>query len=250
MHTLLAQSSPVLFLVIAGFCLGALAIGLSFLNIASRLFKGMPGQVPTPAFMGVVSMAWALSMGFAASDVWSLDARADSAATAERSAVMRLIGVSDESALNLPAMNEAVRNYADLARTTEWQETLNRVPNPLVDDALQEIRIGIVDMVKRGIASPLVSKAVNDFDELQDARNERLAIGQTAVDLTKWYLVLCLTVMAMITIAMVHAEVPKAGRNALAIFSVVVCVCLWILAMHTNPYKGMPVTLFASTSSR
>jgi hypothetical protein len=219
MHTLLAQSSPVLFLVIAGFCIGALAIGLSFLNIASRLFKGMPGQVPTPAFMGVVSTAWALSMGFAASDVWSLDARADSAATAERSAVMRLIGVSDESALNLPAMNEAVRNYADLARTTEWQETLNRVPNPLVDDALQEIRIGIVDMVKRGIASPLVSK-------------------------------LCLTVMAMITIAMVHAEVPKAGRNALAIFSVVVCVCLWILAMHTNPYKGMPVTLFASTSSR
>jgi hypothetical protein len=89
---------------------------------------------------------------------------------------------------------------------------------------------------------------VQDFDELQDARNERLAIGASAVDETKWYFVLCLTVMAMVTIAVVHADTPKAARNALFIYAVVVGVCLWIMAINANPYNGMPISLLASIS--
>ena len=250
MHSILAQNSYVIFLAIAGFCLFSLGTGLVVLSIASRLFENAPGQVPAPAFIGIVATAWALAMGFAASDVWTLDARADSAASAERSAVMRLIGVSDKPALDFPELHAALKHYADLVRTSEWQGTLNRMPDPQVDAALQDIRISIIHLARQNIPAPLVAKAVSDFDELQDARNDRLAIGQSALDMTKWYLVLTLTVLTMISIAIVHAEIPKAGRNALAIFCVVVCACLWILAIHTNPYKGMPVAFLNTGALR
>jgi hypothetical protein len=249
MHAILTQPAPMLMVTVVAFCLLSLAVSFAVLRIWHRVFRGSAGQVPAPAFLGIVATAWALSLGFAASDVWTLSAQADQAVSAERSAVKRLLGVSEQRALNLPAMHAAVVDYAKLVPTAEWEEMLSRGADPRVDEALQRIRLGLIDMANRGVATPLVSKAVQDFDELQDARNERLAVGESAVDETKWYLVLCLTVMAMVTNAIVHADTPKAARNALFIFAVVVGACLWIMAINANPYAGMPVNLVASISS-
>jgi hypothetical protein len=248
MQAILTQTAPMLMLTIVAFCLLSLAGSFAVLRTWHRVFRGSTGQVPAPAFLGIVATAWALSLGFAASDVWTLGARADQAISAERSSAKRLMGISEQQALNLPALHTAVAEYAKLVQTVEWEEMLSHGANPSVDEAVQRIRLGLIDMANKGVAAPLVSKAVQDFDELQDARNERLAIGASAVDETKWYFVLCLTVMAMVTIAVVHADTPKAARNALFIYAVVVGVCLWIMAINANPYNGMPISLLASIS--
>ncbi|MGB3644024.1 MAG: hypothetical protein WBG88_03785 [Mesorhizobium sp.] len=248
MQSILTQTAPMLMLTVVGFCLLSLGGSFAVLGLWRRIFHGSVGQVPTPAFLGIVATAWALSLGFAASDVWTLAARADHAISAERSSAKRLLGISEKRALDLPALHAAVTDYARLVQTVEWEGMLAHGPDARVEEAVQKIRLGLIEMVERGIAAPLVNKAVQDFDELQDARNDRLAIGESAVDETKWYLVLCLTVMAMVTIAVVHADTPKAARNALFIFAVVVGACLWIMAINANPYAGMPVNLIASLS--
>jgi hypothetical protein len=51
--------------------------------------------------------------------------------------------------------------------------------------------------------------------------------------------VIFLTVLSQIAIASVHADRPRAGRRALAIFTVAATVSLWILALHANPYLGV-----------
>ncbi|MBX8828037.1 hypothetical protein HBA93_20755, partial [Ochrobactrum sp. SFR4] len=66
----------------------------------------------------------------------------------------------------------------------------------------------------------------------------------------KWYLVFFLTVLTLVVIASVHADRPKAGRKALAIYIVTASMSMWILAIHTSPYRGVgridPTVLFTS----
>ena len=239
MHTIASLHPALLLAAIAAFCLVTTGIALALLRVANRIVVRAPELVPVAAFLGTISTAWALSLGFAASDVWSLNSRADQAAAWERSAVTRLIGIAEPDALNIPTMHDALIAYMRAVRDNEWDGLRNRETDPEVDAAVQDIRLAIISMAKRGISDPLITKSVQDFDELQDARNERLAVGESAIDESKWYLVLFLTFLTMIAIVSVHADRPGAGRNALVIFAVAAGFSMWILALHANPYDTM-----------
>jgi hypothetical protein len=248
LQSILSLSGLELFLALLTFVLLSAAIALVLMIVLWRWTGGPLRLIPVPTFLGVVATAWALSLGFAASDVWSLAAQADKAAAAERSAVMRLAGIAEPGALDVPALYEAMVAYVDRVEASEWGEARNGEADPGVDAILQTVRLAIIDMARSGLPTPLVNKTVNDFDELQDARNDRLAIGQSLVDEAKWYLVLSLSIMSMVTIAVGHIDRPRAGANAMAIYSVVVMASLWVLALHINPYQHMDVP-FTITSA-
>lgn len=226
------------FLLLAIF--GLVCCGLSLVvQAALRAFSPRLDQaVPVAAFMGTVTTAWALALGFAAADVWSGRALADQAASEERSSISRLAGMVGPDALAAPAMVEALVAYKAAVRDVEWGTGANRNPATEADEALQQIRLGIIALARDATPAPLLSKMTQDFDELQDARNKRLAIGVSSISQYKWYLVLFLTFLSMVSIATVHADRPPAARNALGIFAVAAVVSLWILALHANPYAG------------
>ncbi len=101
-----------------------------------------------------------------------------------------------------------------------------------------------------GTPAPIVTQLVNDFDELQDARNDRLAVASSSVDEYKWYLVVALTFLTAAAIAATHADRPQAGKQALLLYSLAASISLWILAIHANPYTGAgqiePTLLYSS----
>ncbi|SHE75481.1 DUF4239 domain-containing protein [Devosia limi] len=239
MHTIASLPPALLLAAITFFCIAAMGLALLLLRYASGVASKAPELVPVAAFLGTISTAWALSLGFAASDVWSLGSRADQASAWERSAVTRLLGIAEPNALDIPVMHSALLSYMHAVHNREWNDKGNRLSDPEVDAALQAVRLAIVGMTRQGVADPLIIKAAQDFDELQDARNERLAVGQSAVDETKWWLVLFLTGLSMVAIAVVHADRPGAGRNALIIFAIAAGFSMWILVLHANPYQDM-----------
>lgn len=96
-----------------------------------------------------------------------------------------------------------------------------------------------MNAAKLGALPVLIGKMARDFDELQDARNERLALGRGSYSVFKWYLVIFLTFLSQIAIASVHADRPRAGRRALAIYTTAATISLWLLALHANPYVGL-----------
>ena len=59
-----------------------------------------------------------------------------------------------------------------------------------LDTRSGRIRLAMIDLAKAGHPDPIISQMVQDLDELQDARNSRLAIGTSSVNQLKWYLVL------------------------------------------------------------
>lgn len=235
---LFSQSAPVQLLMLAIYGLVSGALALAFLAILRRAQATLASAIPVATFLSTIATAWALALGFAAADVWSARGHAEQAASEERSSVLRLVGMAEQDTLDIPEILQALNFYAREVRDDEWGSGLNRNPVEAVDQALQQIRVSIVRLAEQDVSPALIAKMTNDFDELQDARNQRLAIGSSSVSQYKWYLVLFLTFLAMISIAVVHADRPLAARNALGIFMVASTVSLWILALHATPYAG------------
>jgi len=209
--------------------------------VALRWFHGQwqadVTVLPVPPFFTAVTTIWALSVGFAAADLWNTRAQAEQAASAERSSISRLYGMSAADALDVPDLREALSSYVSAVAEAEWS-LANVDASDRVEAALQQIRIATIEMARAGTPPALMSRIAQDFDELQDARNARLAIGVSTISEFKWYLVLVLTVLSMIAIAAVHADRPRAARAALVIFAMAAIASLWILALYANPYWG------------
>ncbi len=225
-------------------------IGLVFLRIFARQASKDILTLPIAAFVGTIATAWALALGFVAADIWTVNGRADQAASEERSSITRLIGMARPEALNDPVLLKALTVYRVTVISEEWHKGYNTQPARAVEEALQNIRVSMISLARGDIPGALMSQMVRDFDEMQDARNARLALGSSSVNHYKWYLVFFLTVLTLVVIASVHADRPKAGRKALAIYIVTASMSMWILAIHTSPYRGVgridPTVLFTS----
>lgn len=238
MKTIFALSPLPLLGAFAAFTILSMLLALVVLAVFHRRWTVDPRILPVAPFFTAVTTIWALSLGFAAADLWGLHAQAEQAASAERSSLGRLYGMSAEDALDVPDLRAALTAYAAAVSQAEWGETANVSPAREVELALQSIRLTIIALARAGTPPALMAKMAQDFDELQDARNMRLAIGVSSISEYKWYLVLVLTFVSMIAIATVHADRPPGGRWALAIFAVAATASLWILALYANPYSG------------
>lgn len=210
-------------------------LALKFFNIQVRK---NPTSLPVAAFLGTVATAWALALGFAAADVWSINAEATQSASAERSSLSRLEGMAAENALNSIELHDAIKAYRQAVSEVEWSRNMNIRPSVEVERALQKMRVSLLNLANSNVPSPIVSQLVRDFDELQDARNERLALGNSSINNYKWYLVVCLTLITTIVLASTHADRPRAGIQAILIYTFTAVICLWILALHVHPYVG------------
>lgn len=226
------------------------SVGYVFLRIFSRQASKDVLTLPIGAFVGTIATAWALALGFVAADIWAVNAHADQNASAERSSISRLIGMTRPETLDDVELHKALTAYRVAVVTEEWNKTYNTQPVYAVERALQDIRIALINLAHTDIPGSLISQMVHDFDELQDARNTRLALGSSAVNYYKWYLVIFLTVVSLVVIAAVHADRPKAGSKALIIYVVAAVMSMWILAIHSSPYQGAgridPTVLFSS----
>lgn len=243
--------SPILMFALFSVC-GVVfyCLGVLFLRIFGKQASRDILTLPIGAFIGTIATAWTLALGFVAADTWAVNGRADQAASEERSSITRLIGMARPDALNDPVLLKALTTYRVAVVTDEWGKSANTQPVRPVEEALQNIRIALISMARTDIPGALMSQMVQDFDEMQDARNTRLAVGASSVNHYKWYLVLFLTILSVVVISAVHADRPKAARKALGIYIVTAVMSMWILAIHTSPYRGVgriePTVLFTS----
>ncbi|WP_235890664.1 bestrophin-like domain [Martelella alba] len=223
--------------IIFGVVLYALAyVGLLLM---ARHARKDESSIPIGAFIGTIATSWALSLGFVAADIWTLNAQADREVSAERSAIIRLIGNADVDVLNKPELAQALEVYRDNVIRDEWGKNHNLFPAESVEETLQDIRIIIMEIARSDAPAVIVSQTVGIFDDLQEARNTRLAIASTMIDQYKWYMLLTLTVLTAIAIVAVHADRVRAGMRALALYVLTATVSIWILTIHASPYSGV-----------
>jgi hypothetical protein len=169
--TIFSWPWPAMLAAAAGFGLVTFLLAVLALRLFHRSLGAKPTALPVAPFFTAVTTVWALSFGFTAADIWSANARAAQAASAERSSLTRLAGTAHRDALDLPVIVDGLRAYKRAVEEQEWGPSANGAPASGAELALQHIRLGIVDAAKAGAVEVLVGKMVQDFDELQDARN-------------------------------------------------------------------------------
>mgnify|MGYP001259216189 CR=1 FL=1 len=223
----------------------ALYAAFLLLRLFHHRFDGENAAVPVASFFGAITTIWALVFGFVAADVWSANSSAAVAAVEERSALIRLAGMADTTALDLPDLEVALHNYVIAVSRSEWDSIGNRAASPEAEAALQSIRLSLLAADAAGVSSVLLGKMIADFDELQDARTKRLAIGAGDIQPLKWALVIMLGLMSMVSIAFVHRDKLRAGRTALKIFTVAAAAAVWLVLLHSSPYEG-PVRIVSN----
>jgi len=221
-------SAPMLFVLFTAFGLTFYLAGRLALYFLSKHASRDILSIPQSAFLGTI-----------AADIWAVNSRADQAASMERSSIIRLLRSAEPDILNSPKLNDGILTYRKQVAMREWLEGKNVLPDEQVEKALHDLRGEIADLARGNAPSLLISQAIHDLSNLQDARNMRLAVGNTSIDYYKWYLVMFLTLLTAITIAATHADRKLAGRRALAIYAITASVSLWILAIHANPYDGL-----------
>lgn len=239
MNQIASLSIGTTFLLAIAIILFLIFFSFQLLRVFHRRFGKEPTSIPITTFLGTISTAWALSLGFVAADIWSTNRDAEAWAGAERSAIYRLVGTSNTEMLSAPDLLMGVHKYILSTVEYEWEAHNNSQSSPEVEKSLQDIRLEIMKLTLSNAPVPLLNKIIDSFDMLQDARDARLGIGAKSINDLKWYLVIMLTVLSLVTISLIHAERPKAGRNAIIIFSVTAIFSLWILLIHTNPYIGI-----------
>ena len=229
------------FILLGWIAAGSLAVlyaSFLLLRLMHERAAGDPASVPVASYFGAITPIWALIFGFVAAEVWSTNSNAGVAAVEERSALIRLHGMAVPDALALENLESALRLYSAEVVHSEWNTNGNRSPAPQAEEALQEIRLAMLAADRRGVSPVLMAKMVADFDELQDARTKRLAIGARDMQPLKWALVVVLGMMSMVSIAFVHRDKPRAGRTALKIFAVAAAAAIWLVLLHSSPYLG------------
>lgn len=232
-------SVPTLFVLFTGFGIAFYLVGRVALHLLSKHASRDALSIPQSAFLGTIATAWALSLGFIAADIWAVNSRADQATSMERSTIARLLRSAEPDILASSKLEAGIIAYRQQVATKEWQEGKNVLPDGQVETILRDVRGEIAALARGNAPSSLISQVISDFNNLQDARNMRLAVGNTSIDYYKWYLVIFLTLLTAITIASTHADRPRAGKRALTIYAVTASVSLWILAIHANPYDGL-----------
>lgn len=219
---------------------GAVSFGFAvmMLQVMHRRFGGDGMRVPVPASFTAVTTIWALIFGFVAAEIWQMNNRAVEAVLAERSAIQRLAGSAAVEALDLFSLRVGLGEYVTAVTVDEWRGGGNAAPHPRADAAVQEIRLALLDAARADVPEAFIAKMIVDFDELQDARELRLTIGQRHVAELKWTLVVMLALLSQLAIAFVHRDRLRAGRGAIAIFTVAACLSIWLVALHATPYSG------------
>jgi hypothetical protein len=169
-----------LFVVFAVLGVVSQLVGLAALALFSRNAPVPARAIPVPNFAATITTAWALSLGFAAADIWNANSQARLAAGEERSAIARIAGIAGPQMLDRPEMIVSLRAYKDAVREREWGQDRNARPDGEADRAVEAIRTQIVLLALDGMPDSLIAKMTDDFDQLQDARSARLALGQGA----------------------------------------------------------------------
>lgn len=214
------------------------AIGYLFLRIFEKYTKTDALSIPIGAFIGTIATAWALSLGFVAADIWSINLKADEVANQERSAIYQISNMASPQILDSQNLSLLMSEYSQTVSEKEWLQSKNTEPLDSVEDILQRINEEIANLSAKKIPDAFIFQLMNNFDQLQNARNERISIGTASIDLHKWYLLFMLTVLTTITIVSAHADRRNAAIKAIIIYSITASLCIWILSMKASPYQG------------
>lgn len=206
----------------------------------SRMFAPVRDRPAVTGYLGATATLFTLFLAFSASHAWTNDSAARTAAAAESAAVERLLTIV---ARFHPAPAEAaapVRAYIAAVVQEEWGTGGNRAASPAAVAALDAVESMVWDArTQRHVDTAVADVMLRAVDALETARTRRLGLAADVGDGVRWMLLLLLGFVALLSMAMCHADRPETSRIAVVVLALAMASVMSVSAMYESPYTGL-----------
>ena len=190
-------------------------------------------------FLTVINVIFALNLAFLANDTWNAHDRALNAVFQEAGSLRTL----KDLARDLPdpartGLDAAVAAYAERVVNAEWPMLARRQSSPEAGEALDALftRLGSGE-VTRVTASSLHAAMLQQAVQVRSMRDQRITLSRTHVNPLKWMGMAFLGLLTMISIAMVHVDLPRAQLLSVLLFATAAAPTAAIILIHGNPFQ-------------
>ena len=191
-----------------------------------------------PPFINIIGVLFGLTLAFLANDTWNAHDRAMNAVYKEADALRSLVVLANQ--LEDPQrsqLRDALIDYAN-ASAGEWPLLAQRQSSPEVRAKAD----GLLIM----LGKPTIAKAASDnvqalmlrkVTDIRDDRNQRIGLSQTHINPLKWLGMAFLGLLTLLSVAIVHADNPRAAFVAIMLFALAAAPTAAIVLVQGNPFQ-------------
>jgi hypothetical protein len=195
-------------------------------------------QGVVPPFINIIGVLFGLTLAFLANDTWSAHDRARNAVYREADALRILSALSQSMPEPLRArVRDAIRDYAQ-ASVAEWPLLARRETSREVADKGDGLLTLLASReVEATVGSNVQALMLRKAGEVRDDRELRIALSQTHVNPLKWLGMAFLGLLTLISVAVVHADKPRAAMVAVVLFALAAAPTAAIVLVQGNPFQ-------------
>lgn len=212
-----------------------------FVSAKTRSFSQQyEGIVPT--LIGLPAILFSLTVALLASSVWETYNMANKSVRSEALGLATIMDLAQTiPALKDGALSNNVKTYTQSVINDEWK-TLSTHGQPSDDTKRQfeELRSATFQAIN-SLNNNAESKALMHAIEIvNDSRKARLSFVSFDVHPIRWYAIIVLAILVLITVALVHPAKPKALFIAMGISTITLLIPICTLALTlSSPYVGV-----------
>ena len=231
--------------LILGLCIGFISLSALitwlFVSPKTKQIVGQYEGVVAP-FFSLPAVLFSLTAALLATSVWDNYSIATKAIKSESQGILNIISLANSipkpKDIDLPGSAKA---YTQSIINDEWRTlAVNRSASPVTDDKFIAMRAAIFKTANM-LSDKAESKALlSAFNLVNSARETRLAYAAIDVHPIRWYALLFLGVLVLITVAFTHSSKPKALMLGMLIATLTILTPLCIISLtFSNPYQGL-----------
>jgi hypothetical protein len=192
-----------------------------------------------PPFINIIGVLFGLTLAFLANDTWSAHDRAMNAVYREADSLRTISALAGKlPQASRARVQDAVAAYADAAARVEWPLLGKRQMSPVATEKLDAMLLVIAaDEVAAGAGVSVHALMLKQATEARDSRDQRIALSKTHINPLKWLGMAFLGLLAMVSVAAVHADNLRASFVAILLFAASAAPTAAIVLVQGNPFQ-------------
>jgi hypothetical protein len=241
-----SQSLIVITLLVFSFFYGSSIAILGVALIISRRPIAKQLKACSPVTLTPLAVILALLIAFLSSRVWTNVDRAGEYVGRETSTLREALLLADALPSDVRVnVRAAIKRHLHFVITEDWPAMARAQAN------LQHRPVGLTEAISALLsfetAQPTQQlaqqRALAALEQAFESRQRRIQLSHLEIAPVQWTVVLVLTVLILITLAMVHIDNLAAMTATMAIFSTAVAVCVILLMAYDQPFASGGVTM-------
>lgn len=226
-------------------CIGF--IGLStliawfFVNPKTKKLVEQYEGVVAP-FFSLPAVLFSLTAALLATSIWDNYSVATRAIKNESQSILSIISLANSVPyLKDGNLSSSAKAYVQSIVEDEWKTLASgRANSPITDEKFIAMRSEIFKAANVQPDKAESKTLLNEFFSINNARETRQAYASFDLHPVRWYAILFLAVLVLISVAFSHSTKPKALIVSISIATLTVLTPLCILALtFSSPYQGL-----------